>query len=449
MALQTALADPLVVGRELEGPFGRHARPDAAAHFRQRCAPVGDASSLATTQAAWCEPELVGRSRILTAAVEVSAAASTLGGERLSVMPLAKALALGEARWEHLRSRTGWTSPFASWAWHHAWNASAPQEDREAAVVITISDDDQQLRAALPLAARQVTFRRAPATALMWAVGDVGCPDHLDVLATPRTALDGVVAALEAMEWDMLQLDGLVGDAAGARQLQAALEARGIATTLRPQWPCPYIQLPRSWDEYLQTRSPARRDVITRRERILARRGRMAVTFYGPDTLERGWSHLMRLHDARWRGEGAFDGQLDALHRQFAASLAPSGRTWLSTIDVDGEPISAWYGFADHDTLHFYQAGRSPAWNKFSVGAVHVGLMIQRAIALGLRRLDFLRGDEPYKAEWTSMQRWTYQLIGYRRSARGRMLRLAEQAGTIRDRFSRRDWLSNDSHRRP
>src|SRR5450830_401284 len=107
MALQTALADPLVVGRELEGPFGRNARPDAAAHFRQRCAPVGDASSLATTQAAWCEPELVGRSRILTAAGEVSAAASTLGGERLSVMPLAKALALGEARWEHLRSRTG------------------------------------------------------------------------------------------------------------------------------------------------------------------------------------------------------------------------------------------------------------------------------------------------------------------------------------------------------
>ena len=25
---------------------------------------------------------------------------------------------------------------------------------------------------------------------------------------------------------------------------------------------------------------------------------------------------------------------------------------------------------------------------------------VERALALGLRRLDFLRGDEPYKYEW-------------------------------------------------
>ncbi len=359
-------------------------------------------------------------------------------------MSLADTLALGESRWESLRARAGLASPFSTWAWHDAWHASAPAHERNAAVVLAIVDGDHRLQTALPLAPRRVTHRRLQATALTWAVGDLGCPDHLDVLASTSTPFNAIAAALDNLEWDMLQLDGISCDAVGAPRLQAALEARGFATMMRPQWPCPYIDLPRSWKDYLQTRSASRRDVIARREQALAKRGHLAVTFYEHDTLDRGWAHLRRLHDARWGGEGTFDARLDALHRRFATSLARSHDTWLSTIDVDGEPISAWYGFTDAKTLHFYQAGRSPAWNKFSVGGVHVGIMIQRAIARGVRRFDFLRGAEPYKAEWTSTTRWTHQLIAFRRSAKGRMLRLAEQAGVLFDHMSRRDQPPDD-----
>lgn len=356
----------------------------------------------------------------------------------VELMSLDQALALGEAPWESLRAQRRNTSAFASWAWHGAWAASAPDEERANAFAIATFGADGTIQSMLPLATRQISFRRTTATALTWAIGDFGCPDHLDALTAPGVALDDVAAMLDTLEWDVIQLDGLSDQAIGARMLQAALEAKGITTVIRTLWPCPYIELPRTWAAYLDSRSTARRDVIARRERTLAKRGRMAVTFYGADSLDEGWTHLTRLHDRRWDGDGVFDARLRALHRQFARTLAASDRAWLSTIDFDGEPISAWYGFADEGTLHFYQAGRSPDWNKFSVGGVHIGMMIHRAIARGLERFDFLRGDEPYKAEWTSSHRFTYQLLAFRRSTRGRILRFADRLSDARARLGRR-----------
>ncbi len=355
------------------------------------------------------------------------------------VLSLSDSLRLGEECWESLRSQRREASTFSGWSWHDAWSATAPDDDRARAFAVAAFGDDGALDALLPLTTRQVTFRRTAATALTWAVGDFGCPDHLDVLVANSEAANDVAGVLSSIDWDIIQLDGITEGAAGVKLLQTALEARGVVTMLRPSWPCPFIALPRTWDAYLANRSPARRHAILRRERVLARRGTMAVTLYEGDAIDEGWQHLLALHAHRWQGDGAFDPRLDAMHRHFARSLSRSGDTWLSTIDIDGAPISAWYGFVDRESLHFYQAGRSPDWSRFSVGGVHVGLMIQRAIARGLERFDFLRGDEAYKDEWTSARRWTYQLIAFRPSARGRLLRFADRVGAARERFTTRD----------
>lgn len=358
---------------------------------------------------------------------------------RAEVLSLSDALTLGEERWESLRTQRREASTFSGWNWHDAWCATAPAGDRSSAFAVAAFNQTGTVDALLPLTTRQVTFRRTTATALTWAIGDLGCPDHLDALVSNSQAANDVAGVLSSIDWDIIQLDGIADGATGVKLLQAALEARGVVTMLRPIWPCPFIALPRSWDAYLAERSPSRRHVIQRRERVLARHGGLAVTFYEGDAIDEGWQHLLALHAHRWNNDGAFNPRLDALHRHFARSLSRTGDTWLSTIDIDGVPISAWYGFADRGSLHFYQAGRSSDWSKYSVGGVHVGFMIQRAIARGLERFDFLRGDEAYKEEWASARRWTYQLIAFRPSARGRLLRFADRVGAARERFTTRD----------
>lgn len=370
----------------------------------------------------------------MTATMEPRAGAPVGSSAWVSVAPLTEMLAGdGHQAWERLRARARSTSPFTRWEWLAAWYATAPAVDREAARLVHGVDGTGELAIALPLASRGVTFRRVRATALTWAFGDVGCPDHLDVLASPCAPVDAVVAALETLDWDLLQLDGLAHDASGAPRLLAALRRHGYEASLRPQWVCPYADLPRSWDDYLATRGSARRKAIGYRERNLERHASVSVTMHDAATLTRGWSELLRLHDTRWSGRGAFDARLDALHRQFASALAQENKLWLATLEADGASVAAWYGFVDGDTLHFYQSGRADAWSKYSVGAVLHGAIMRHAIAMGLRRVDFLRGDEPYKAEWSTGSRMTYQLVAFRRNARGHMLRLADGAAVWRE----------------
>src|SRR5204863_193458 len=90
-------------------------------------------------------------------------------------------------------------------------------------------------------------------------------------------------------------------------------------------------------------------------------------------------------------GGGTFsDPRVERLHRTFAAELSRQGRLWLTTLDLDGTPAAAWYGFADRDTVYFYQSGRDPRWEEKSVGVALMVKMIRRAIERGYRRFDFL-----------------------------------------------------------
>jgi CelD/BcsL family acetyltransferase involved in cellulose biosynthesis len=357
---------------------------------------------------------------------------TAIAESRVVVTSLPAVLSLGESTWEAVRG-VGAGSPFSSWAWHDAWQAFAPREERDAAFTITATGSDGKLTAILPLARTSVTHRRLSAMALTWSIGDLGCPDHLDVMMTDGAPAGDIVDALEDTEWDMIRLDNIASDAVGAPKLLAALRARGIEADLRPQFACPYLDLPATWEEFYKSMCPNHRRAVQRHDKASVGRESVAVTFYTSDRIEEGMNHLRRLHDARWNGNGGIDDRLAKMQQRFATALGGT-HAWLTTIDVGGRPISAWYGFSDTKTLYYYQAGRDPSRND-GIGTVHLALVMRRAIAHGLTRFDFLRGDEAYKSRWTTSRRWTQQLVAFRRSARGHMLRLADRAALWRERL--------------
>ena len=356
----------------------------------------------------------------------------------MTCIPLVEALARDPAAWEQLRERSRAASPFAGWAWHRAWADSASEEELQASTGIVVRDARGRSAALLPVAVGTVTFRRRPVAGLSWAIGDIGCPDHLDVLADPSAELDDVVRALLSLPWEVAILSNLAPAAPNVARLAAALTRAGCAVRWNAGSRCPYLALPGTWDEYLSSLSANRRQTLRRRERNLERDHGVKLTDYGPENLADGWRHLVELHERRWAtgGGGTFsDPRVERLHRTFAAELSRQGRLWLTTLDLDGTPAAAWYGFADRDTVYFYQSGRDPRWEEKSVGVALMVKMIRRAIERGYRRFDFLRGDEAYKREWTAAESVTQELVAFRPGWRGRWLRSLDWAGRLRARL--------------
>jgi CelD/BcsL family acetyltransferase involved in cellulose biosynthesis len=372
----------------------------------------------------------------------MSVALST-SGVRVARMSLTDALALGPTVWDALETSAAAPSPFMSWAWHRAWADAAPAADVAASEALVLCGSDGVVQALLPVQLRRVVFHRLPVTALSWATGDVACPDHLDVLAMPGSPVAAFAPYVDELPWEVIILSNLASDANTTRRLCEAIATRGYAVRRQPLWACPYLELPDDWERYLGTLTATRRQTLRRKERRLQRQYAMTITDYTSDRIDEGLSHLMSLHERRWEGGngggGTFqDSSVRRLHRRFAAELAARRQLWLSTLDIDGEPVAAWYGFTRGDTVYFYQSGRDPRWERQSVGLVLMATMIRRAIERGYRRFDFLRGDDAYKQQWTATQRTTEEITIFRRGWRGRVLRALDAAGELRARLRRK-----------
>jgi len=367
---------------------------------------------------------------------------STNGG--VTRMPLSEALALGPDRWDGLLGHAKSPSPFMSWAWHRAWADCAPPAEVNASEVFALHGANGSLHAVLPLRLCRERFHRVWVRALTWAVGDLGCPDELDVPAVPDADWSALAASLDALPWQVIILSNLAEGAPNAKHLCDALEERGHAVRHSALWSCPSLELPASWDAYLATLSSNRRQILRRKERSLFRDHAARIVDYHEDRLDEGWGHLLRLHEQRWDGAGggAFrDPRTERLQRAFADEMAKRKKLWLATLDLDGQAAAAWYGFTSDGTVYFYQGGRDPRWERESVGQVLMGIMIQRAIQQGYRAFNFLRGDDRYKQQWTSARHTTREAVilrsgGWGRGGRagGRWLRALDTMAELRAR---------------
>lgn len=171
-----------------------------------------------------------------------------------------------------------------------------------------------------------------------------------------------------------------------------------------------------SWDEYLASRSKNLREKVRRGGRKLERAHEVSYRLCTrPEDLDRDMETLLRLHRERWGDGTAFGGaRVVAFHRDLASAMLEQGRLRLWTMELDGKPVAAWYGFRFEGVESFYQSGRDRSYDKLSVGFLLLSKTIEAAFEDGLERYDFLRGNEPYKDRFAdSDQGLETRLIGY------------------------------------
>lgn len=285
-----------------------------------------------------------------------------------------------------------------------------------------------------PLFAEQVRVGGVPVRRLAYlGDGDTGC-DYLDILAEPgreREVHDLALAALQRLEWDLCDLDGMWRESFTALQLAQAFSpgrsTGGVVRDGRLRFVCPHIPLSGNWEQYQQGIS--RRENLRRREKWLFRQPGVSIACArSPAEAVRATEEFLELHRARWAVEGGSDGLCDDRHEQFhrdaSQRLAETGQLRMYTLYAARRPVASVYGVVHGGTFNYYQSGYAPLWAGKSPGLVLLARTVQDAFAEGLREFDFLRGNEGYKGEWARGERWTIQIRLWR-GARGRAARAA------------------------
>ncbi len=359
------------------------------------------------------------------------------------------------AAWDALAAANPWATPFSSWAFQRAWWDAYGANAHEETLVLVPADgpDDAAPVAIVPLMHRHeveprdlelhTALRHTSGSELTQVPADTkalffGASYHADY-ATILTSPENLAAAAAALAdycsdggdpehpqpWDAVDLRRLRAGDPALDALQEAfgrLElARGWTLNVEPEEVCPVATLPEGaiFDDYLANLGKKERHEIRRKVRRAEAAGEVLLT-PSPDPLA-DLPAFIDLHQKRWGADGLFpDTEGGAQSRIFFRRLfelfGADGPLRLAFLTVDGRRIAACVSFETDDAVLYYNAGVDPDARELSPGVVMVERLVRRALELGARRIDFLRGDEPYKYEWGAVNE-TIQRLLVRRTA--------------------------------
>jgi CelD/BcsL family acetyltransferase involved in cellulose biosynthesis len=352
--------------------------------------------------------------------------------------------------WDALASRNPWATPFSAWAFQRAWWDAYSANAHEETLVVVATDGmgGADPVAIVPLMHRheveesdalthttlrhgaEVELTPVPPTAKAVFFGASYHADYATILAAPSDmpAVGAAVAAYLASprekQWDVVDLRRLrCGDPAGEELAAAmgALEmAEGWTLNVEREDVCPVVTLPGGidMDGYLATLGKKERHEIRRKVRRAQAVGEIRLDD-SPDPLA-DLDVFIDLHQQRWGDEGLFPptpggAQSRVLFRRMFELFGADGPLRLAFLSVGGRRIAAGVHFETADGYLYYNAGVDPGARELSPGVLMVYAYVARALASGKSRLDFLRGDEPYKYQWGARDEVVQRLLVRRR----------------------------------
>lgn len=301
--------------------------------------------------------------------------------------------------WDGLLQRSRCDTLFLTWEWQSTWWKHLGEGDLF--LLGFRADDDGRLVGIAPLFRVQTEAGHS----VLNVVGCRDVSDYLDLIVE-RGQEDAVYEALletldrQAPAWDMVDFCNIPQDSLTFARLKELADARGYQTRVEVEDVCPIIQLPATWDEYLELLDKKQRHEVRRKLRRAEAEADARFMVVGPDQdLKREMQDFIRLHQASTPDKDQF---MDPKMQRFFFDVARilQGRGWLQLafIVLDGQKAASLLSFDYGNAILVYNSGYDPTqFAHLSPGWVVTARCIEHAIALGRRTFDFLRGDEIYK----------------------------------------------------
>jgi CelD/BcsL family acetyltransferase involved in cellulose biosynthesis len=354
--------------------------------------------------------------------------------------------------WDALAAQNPWSTPFSRHAFHQAWWDAYRANAHEETLVLTdpSSADPQAIRAIVPLMHRHeveptdaethtkmrhghdLGLTPVPPSAKAIFFGASYHADYATVLAAPADlpqvadALADYLERPDSGDWDVVDLRRLRCGDPTADTFAAHLGARemdqGWTLNLEREDVCPVVTFEpgKTLDDYLQTLGKKERHEIRRKVRRAEAIGpiHLSDSDHPLDDLEA----FIDLHQKRWGVDGLFPPTVGGeqsrvlFRRLFELFDQEPGRPFrLTFLTVGDRRIAAGIHFETDDGYLYYNAGVDPDARELSPGVLMVYAYVRRALEQGKRRMDFLRGDEPYKYEWGAADEPIQRLLVRRR----------------------------------
>lgn len=310
------------------------------------------------------------------------------------------------------------TADFQKTWWHHFGSGQL--------CIIAAREENGELVGIMPL------FVAAPRTLAL--VGCVDVADYLDIIvrksdASSSLSTDSLVitgretavyaALLDTLmgpafpHWDRIQLCTLPSSSPTNSVLKRLAEERGLKTTRQLHDVAPLIELPSTWDEYLERVDKKQRHEIRRKLRRMEEAGGRWEAVRSGQDLGRAVVDFVELHKKSQPDKHLFmDERMQGFFSDLALALGRHGWVQLEFLEFGGERAAALYNLIYNNRVLVYNSGYDPArYASYSPGTSLFAASIRQAIAAQRTVFDFMRGAEEYKYRFGAKRTEVYELI--------------------------------------
>lgn len=310
-----------------------------------------------------------------------------------------------EDKWSHLFLKLEDATPFQSWEWN--W-CLAKEGYKDNNLRVLVLEYKEELVGVAPF----ILKKHFLGLKILEFIGSKES-DYLNILCVEKYRESFIRNVMEWLsynnKWHEISLSGLSFDT--AKYLKSFHNSMQIEECEL----CPYLVTEGSFSDYVKSLPAGLRKKTKRIINKLNRENRIAVEFCTDKAeIMNNIDIFFELHQKRFISKGQtgkfYNENLKEQFRSITEQLSSNNLTLLVVIYVDGVPVCIDYLLSHQKILYGYLRGMHPDYLKYSLGNISTFYIIERAYKNDIKMLDFMRGNEAYKSQWTNSNKNTYRL---------------------------------------
>jgi CelD/BcsL family acetyltransferase involved in cellulose biosynthesis len=307
---------------------------------------------------------------------------------------------------------------FLTWEWLSTWWKHFGQGRK--LLLLTVEEQDR----ILAIAPLMLTKYRLPGLGNIQKIEFVGTPHsdyHNFILEKEEECLRLLIKYIKEnlSGWNWIELKEI--PESSVTKLVRSLPENNLyelRLNVRVCDVCPYVPLPASFELLMKGLKKNTRQNLNKYMRRIKENGNIELKRYDTTGLSvrENMEIFIALHQKGWtaRGfSGAFETRQSLFH-DFHIDIAEkfAEKDWLGLyfLTASDEPVASQYTFEYGDKMYYYLAGLDPRYASYSVGNLIIKSLLETCISKGLKEYDMLRGDEPYKYQWTKNYRRNFEI---------------------------------------
>jgi CelD/BcsL family acetyltransferase involved in cellulose biosynthesis len=240
-----------------------------------------------------------------------------------------------------------------------------------------------------------------------------GLSDYADVLV-PEGRTDIVRALIESVlgersSWDAVGLEELPQASPNLAVIAACFAEAGVALSEHVTVKCPYLPITATWEEFWPSLGKSfRHDRHNKMNRC--RRDGLELDYNDRRTVDSALlDEVVALSDRRRSFDTHRSPFLCHPDQEFLRDVLPlmGSRNQLRFGELRVEGRLAAFVLAYHwrGTVYDWNTQYDPDYYAYSLGRIVLATVVKQTFREGCHEFDFMRGEEDYKFQWTSLSR--------------------------------------------